>query len=592
VNAVSESVRKWEKRKVKTIGQAMITDEFFEGLDELDTIAKTSAGNKSDAAPLWNERIWLIRIVQDLTTNLDVDSLLYSVMDYAIEITKAERGFLALVNADGDLDFRVARGIEKQEIINTEKSASQSILKKVIESRKPIQENHVPNSKDLSSRYSLTQLEIKSVMGAPLISKDDLIGVIYVNTSSISNIFTKEDLVNLETFVSLAAIAIENARLFQNLTQTTQNYKLLKEYHENILKSLPMGIVVVEPDRTMEYMNEYAADMWNLTPGEGVGKKLETVFPKKGGSREAILRLWEKYLEDRIAEEGEITLDGNSYRVSFFDVLRWGRQDVRSGMLLLDISLRKQLEMELVNTEKQATIVQLAGGIAHEVNNLLTPILGRAAMAQMRIEKAKEDTPIEIGNDLAIIDDQAQKIKRVVENLNRLSRPTKPEMEKTCVGKCLATAVDVLSSTAGRIKRFDTEDPNETYYIKLEVEPELPPVKGNPQHIEQMFLNLIINAAHAVEDKGGGKIILKAFQQDDRVIATISDTGTGIAPEVLKHVFEPYFTTKGAGRGTGLGMPIVRQIADMHKATLDLDTVYGEGTTVTITFPKLQEARK
>ena len=99
----------------------MITDEFFEGLDGLDTLAKTSSGKKEDAGPSWNEWARLTRIVQDLTTNLDVDSLLDSVMDYAIEITKAERGFLVLVGEEENLDFRVARGMDRQEIANAEK---------------------------------------------------------------------------------------------------------------------------------------------------------------------------------------------------------------------------------------------------------------------------------------------------------------------------------------------------------------------------------------------------------------------------------------------------------------------------------------
>ncbi|KPL07209.1 hypothetical protein AMJ86_05290, partial [bacterium SM23_57] len=208
----------------------MSTDDFFDDLDGLETLAKAPSEKEKKAGPTWNEWFRLTRIVQELTTNLDVDSLLDAVMDYSIEITNAERGFLVLVDDSGGLDFRVARGMDRQEIVNAEKAASRSVIQKVIKSRKPILENDVPSSDDLASKHSLMQLEIKSVMGAPLISKDTLVGVAYVDTRSITNLFTREDLINLETFVNLAAIAIENARLFQNLTQTTQNYKLLKEY--------------------------------------------------------------------------------------------------------------------------------------------------------------------------------------------------------------------------------------------------------------------------------------------------------------------------------------------------------------------------
>ena len=570
----------------------MKNDDYFEGMDEIQTFAKTSTEKEKKDGPSRSEWLRLTRIVQDLTTNLDVDSLLESVMDYAIEITKAERGFLVLLDEKGELDFRVARGMDKQEIVHAEKAASRTVIQKVVEGRKPILENDVPSSDDLARKHSLMQLEIKSVMGAPLISKDNLIGVAYVDTRSITNLFTKEDLVNLETFVNLAAIAIEKARLFQNLTQSTQNYKILKEYHENILKSLPMGVVVVESDRAIEFVNEHAKELWNLKTGEEVGTRFETMFPKKGGIRDDVLKLWEKYQEGTREEEGEISIGDKTYRISFFDVLRWGRKDVRSGMLMLDISLRKKLEADLVESEKRATVIQLAGGIAHEVNNLLTPILGRTSIVQMRMKQNAQDMTEAIASDIKVIDQQAQRIRKVVEDLNRLSRPSTPEMEPICVGKCLSTAVDVLSSTAGRIKKFDMTDPTAPFYLKLDIEDGLPLIQGNAQSIEQMFINLIINAAHAVEDKGKGQIILTAFSQDRNVVAKVEDTGTGIPPEILEHIFEPYFTTKDSGRGTGLGMPIVRQIMDLHKSTLDLDTEVGKGTAITISFPIAEKKQK
>lgn len=570
----------------------MSNDNFFDELDGLETISQQHSNKEKREGPTWNEWFRLTHIVQDLTTNLDVDSLLDAVMDYAIEITKAERGFLVLLDDDENLDFRVARGMDRQEIVNAEKAASRSVIHKVIEKREPILENDIPSSNDLAQKHSLMQLAIKSVMGAPMISKERLIGVAYVDTRSISNIFSREDLNTLETFVNLAAIAIENARLFQNLTQSTQNYKILKEYHENILKSLPMGVIVIEADRTVEYFNEHAMSMWNLKPGEGVGKTFDDLFPKKGGVRDEVLQLWGKYIIGEGEVENEINIDDKIYQVSFFDVLRWGRRDVRSGMLLIDITFRKQLEAELINAEKQATVIQLAGGIAHEVNNLLTPILGRTAIVQMRIEGDEPDQAESINNDISIIDNQAKRIQKVVEDLNRLSRPSKPEMSPVCVGKCLAAAVEVLSSTAGRIKKFNTENPEETFYLKLEVEPNLPLIMGDAQSIEQMFINLIINAAHSVEDKGNGKILLRVFKKSKNVVAVLEDTGTGIPNEIVDHIFEPYFTTKDSRRGTGLGMPIVRQISEQHKATVELETEEGEGTTITITFPIPEKKKK
>jgi signal transduction histidine kinase len=385
--------------------------------------------------------------------------------------------------------------------------------------------------------------------------------------------------------VNLAAVAIENAQLFRHLTQTSEDYRTLREYHEKILSGLPLGEVVVSPNRSLEYMNQFAMRLWDLNPGEGIGQQFDNFFPIENGARETILALWQKHQEENVEVEGEVILDDKTYQVSFYNVKWWDHQDTHSGLLLLDISLQKLFDSEILNSDKRETVVQLAGGIAHEVNNLLLTITGRAELLQFRIGQIAGELSKNIGGDFKVIFNQAKKLQKVAEDLRRLSKPSTPKFVPTDVGQCVSTAVDVLSSTSGRIKKFNTTNPNAAFYLNMEIEPDLPFIEGDPQSLEQMFINLIINAADAIKNNKKGKLLLKVFKTNKDIIAKVEDTGIGIPANAVDKVFEPYYTTKGNKHGTGLGMSIVRRTVDIHRASIDLESEEGKGTIITITFP-------
>lgn len=557
--------------------------------DMLDTLYDDNAKGvetKESAPYEWSQ---IARIVQKIVTNLDEDSLLNAVIENAIEITNAERGLIALVDEYGNLNFRAARGIEVQEIADVKKSVIRKTIEEAIEDREPVEVKNIQKKGSKARKNEPKNREIASAIGVPIVTKDNLIGVTYVDIVSENGAFTDKNLVNLVTFVNLAAVAIENAQLFRNLTQTSQDYRTLREYHEKILSGLPLGEVVVSPNRKLHYLNQFAMKLWNLKPGEGLGKQFDSFFPIENGAREKILSLWKKHLDESVEVEGEIILEDKTYQVSFFDVQWWDHQETHSGLLLLDISLQKLFDSELLNSDKRKTVIQLAGGIAHEVNNLLLTITGRAELLQFRIGQIAGELSQNIGGDFKVIFNQAKKLQKVVEDLRRLSKPSAPKFMPTDVGQCLSTAVEVLSSTSGRIKKFNTQNPNASFYLNMEIEPDLPFIDGDSQSLEQMFINLIINAADAIKSKKKGKLLLKVFTANKRVIASVEDTGTGIPANVIDKVFEPYFTTKGQKLGTGLGMSIVRRTVDIHRASIDLDSEEGKGTTITISFPNIKK---
>jgi two-component system NtrC family sensor kinase len=558
----------------------LTTDESLNGLASTGKIQSDKIARKSS----WNEWHKLAHMVQKIATNLEEVSLLDTVIQYALQITNAERGFLILINEYGVLDYRVINGLERQELDKIKATLGKTIIDRVLKKKFPV---IVTNTSvgDQTKTHALAEIGIVSAMCVPIITKNRLFGAVYVDSCSKGNLFANQDLVDLDAFINLASIAVENAQLFRSLSQTTQGYVTLKEYHEQILRSLPMGEVVINDNGTIEYMNEFASKLWDLKSGEGIGKHLKELFIDVNGSAKFILELWEKYRQGKKDISCDISIGENDYQVTFFDVLWWGHNKVRAGLLIMDISARKAADEKLVDQDKQATVIQLAGGIAHEVNNLLATITGRTELLQLRIGQLAKELSKNVGGDFKVIFNQAKKLQKIVEDLRRLSKPSSPEIVPTDVSACIAMAVDVLSSSAGRIKYFRTDDPTANYYLGMDLEPDLPKIMGDAQSLEQMFINLILNAADAVKEKKGGRIVLRTRVQEGYLIATVEDTGCGIPDNIKNRVFEPYFTTKGPKHGTGLGMAIIRRIADIHGASVSLDSEEGVGTTVTISFP-------
>jgi|GEM_PF-1480050 len=560
-------------------------DEQLETGPKNRSVTDNASPDKEQLRSSWNEWHKLAHMVQKIATNLEEVSLLQTVMEYSIQITNAQRGFLVLINEYGVSDFRVAQGMEGRDITQLKTILSKSVIEEVTKKKFPVLLSKITKGTNQIARHPLSKFGITSAICVPIMTKNRLIGVVYVDNCSDTNAFANQDLVNLDAFINLASIAVENAQLFRTLSQTTQNYVTLKEYHERILKGLPLGEVVISEEGLIEYMNEFAKKLWNVKGDQGVGKDFLSFFPEEGGAKEYMRQLWKEYQGGKKDVSCDLGIGSKTYQVHFSDVLWWGRNKVRTGLVIVDITLHQLTDAELVDQDKQATVIQLAGGIAHEVNNLLATIMGRTELLQLRIGQLAKELSKNVGGDFKVIFNQAKKLQKIVEDLRRLSKPSTPEMVPVDVGECMSTAADVLSSSAGRIKHFKTDDPQATYHLKMEIEPNLPKILGDSQSLEQMFINLLLNAADAVKAKKGGQITLRTYARDGCVIASVEDTGIGIPDDIKDRVFEPYFTTKGPKHGTGLGMAIIQRIADIHKGSLTLESQEGVGTTMTISFP-------
>jgi two-component system, NtrC family, sensor kinase len=251
--------------------------------------------------------------------------------------------------------------------------------------------------------------------------------------------------------------------------------------------------------------------------------------------------------------------------------------DAVVGTLLLieDITDRVRLEEQLQISEKMASIGLLAAGVAHEVN---TPLTGISSFTQMLLDGADPNDPKTVL--LEKIERQTFRAAKIVNGLLNLSRPGSSTNERIEVD-LNAVITDVFSLLEHQFEVGSIK-------VRRQLAPTMVPVRGIEHQLQQVFLNLFLNARDAMTR--GGWLSVATRVDGDRVTAEIADTGSGIPSEQIARIYDPFFTTKAIGRGTGLGLSITYGIVREHDGTIHCDSAVGQGTRFTLTLPMVQAA--
>jgi hypothetical protein len=247
----------------------------------------------------------------------------------------------------------------------------------------------------------------------------------------------------------------------------------------------------------------------------------------------------------------------------------------RCGTILIleDVTARVRLEEPLQHSEKMASIGLLAAGVAHEVN---TPLTGISSYTQMLREQVDAKDPS--AGLLEKIEKQTFRAAKIINNLLNFARSSSAEFERVDVNKAI---LDVFSLVEHQLQKARIK-------VRRELAPDLPPIRGNENRIQQVFFNLILNARDAMPS--GGWLTLVTQADDDTVIVEVKDTGVGIKREDVKRIYDPFFTTKGIGRGTGLGLSVSYGILQEHGGAIFVESVPGKGTTFQVALPAMRVA--
>jgi len=341
------------------------------------------------------------------------------------------------------------------------------------------------------------------------------------------------------------------------------------------LEAAVNGILITDREGTIIWTNPGFTQLTGYDADEAVGR---TPGILKSGRHDAPFYhdLWQTIRSGR-AWHGEIVnrrKDGSLYHEEQTITPVRGRDGEITHFIAIkqDITARKRLTERLVQTEKLATLGELVGGIAHELNNPLAVMLGHAQM----LRRTGQDPQVEAR--VAKIVDAANRAARIVRNFLTAVRRRPPEKTAVSINEIIQKTLDLLTYQA-RVGNIE---------IVTDLSPDVPLAAADQQQLQQVILNLANNALQAMSSAHGrGRLTVGCDPSPDRSKVTIrvSDDGPGIPPEHLPRIFEPLFTTKPPGEGTGLGLAIVQAIVTEHGGTLAVETECGRGTTFTVTLP-------
>jgi putative nucleotidyltransferase with HDIG domain len=252
-------------------------------------------------------------------------------------------------------------------------------------------------------------------------------------------------------------------------------------------------------------------------------------------------------------------------RISLFEQL-----DMKTEELSTTLWKSQQINLQLMQTERLAAVGQLAAGAAHEINNPLAVIYARAQLMQFKEQDEKRR------EELRQIAEQIERISSILINLMSFARPAPPKIQTVSLNKLLDKTVALVQ---GGMKTLRIT-------IEKRYDEFLPTIKGDANQLEQVFLNLLINAQHAMERTGGTLTITTGVKKEDKkVVVSIADQGIGISQENLPKIFDPFFTTKESGKGTGLGLSTSYGIINNHYGNINVQSQEGMGTAVTVELP-------
>jgi histidine kinase len=275
-----------------------------------------------------------------------------------------------------------------------------------------------------------------------------------------------------------------------------------------------------------------------------------------------------------------------SGRILFADI--WLRPCEYPGRQVLlvttsDITERLETEQQFLQASKMATLGEMATGVAHELNQPLSVIKTAASFLIKKAFRAEPVEPEILGNMLQKIDTNVDRATRIIVHMRQFARKTEASLDRVQLVEVLERAVDIFSQQL-KVRGIDLE---------WNVDPELPSVLGDPGRLEQVFINLLLNARDAIEAKTAGnetgangkRISISVKRQGEQVVVEITDTGIGIPREIQEKIFEPFFTTKEVGKGTGLGLSISYGIVKECGGTIQVRSETGQGATFTLNFP-------
>jgi two-component system NtrC family sensor kinase len=422
-----------------------------------------------------------------------------------------------------------------------------------------------------SLRHTLTQLGLNYFIACRI--RERTVAVLGLGKTVDGDYLSSDDLELLFTMAGYVAIAIETARLYHSLEQKAEQVARLKDFSENIVESLNVGVLALDLEDRIESWNSPLEQRIGVRRDEAVGRKLEEVLPA-----DLVAEIAVRAHDEHVSSIYKFRLrnrDGQILVVNVSIAPLIGKNGEKLGRLVLldDITQRVRLEEQMVQTEKLTSMGLLAAGVAHEVN---TPLAVISNYIQMLAKQMPAGDPRQ--NLVEKIVKQTFRASEIVNHLLNFSRTGTTEMAEVDLNAVVEETLSLV------VHPFKTAHVN----VIKSLADDLPPILGSTNRLQQVLLNLFMNARDAMPS--GGMLEVRTTAYNGSVEVEVTDTGSGISQEHLNRIFDPFFTTKSTGRGTGLGLSVSYGIIKEHAGKVEVRSTPGKGTSFRLEFPAARKA--
>lgn len=513
-----------------------------------------------------------LEIISDVMKNMKVDM---SIEDILINVTTKLKKIMRYdllsfaLYEDGSLTISNVQPADSYHLqAGSPIHKENSLFWEAVEKEQIIYQSLTNGTKKLSAleQATLEKFKIDSILHLPLLSKSQVVGVLSIGSKE-SIVWEDSDLEFLSQLSDYLAVSIENSRLYNEVLRGK------KEWEDTFEAVVDVLIVVDENHKIIRY-NEAAKKFLKMNGDEIFGKKgcrilscmekncdcliFESFYTKKMAYRQLPIK------NDRICEVYTFPMfndQNNMYGVIIY---------------MKDVTERLEMEAQLMHSGKLAAIGEMAAGVAHELNSPLTAILGNSQLLLRDIHK--DDSSYKLLQDIKTCGDRC---KNIIRSLLTFSRQELYIFEDCSLNQAVNQVLNLI--------RYQIEHKN--IELKLRLANDLPLIETSLQHIEQIVINLILNAKDALDEcvRTNKTIIIETGRQriggKEWVYLSVEDNGIGMDEEIMKDVFHPFFTTKEAVKGTGLGLSVSLGIAKAHGGTINISSKPEEGSTFLLLLP-------
>ena len=520
----------------------------------------------------YDYRRTLIEFGRDLSSETDLGKMLSSVTDRLSRTLLVDRIGVFLADGDSPEHFILVQSFG----ISDSGTLDLGFLGRAFEAGHLFFENtHQALRETPTAQQAIARLDLNYYI--PCTVQNRTIAVVGLGKTIEGDFLSSEDVELLQTLAGYIGIAIQNARLYASLEQKVLEYERLKDFNENIVESISVGVLAVDLQDRVESWNSQMEVMYAKPRIEVLGRSITEVFPTsfvenfyRVRQTAGIHNLYKFRLETPAGDTRITNIAIAPLVTRHFHVI---------GRLIIvdDITERVALEAQLSQADKMSSIGLLAAGVAHEVNTPLAVISSYAQMLAKQLQGDDKKSAL-----LEKITRQTFRASEIVNNLLNFSRTSGAEFAEIDLNRVIH---DTLALLEHQFKTAKIE-------VRPQLEHQLPAIQGNAGRLQQVFLNLFLNARDAMP--AGGKLTVRT-SNGAGVSVMVADTGSGIAAEHINRIYDPFFTTKtapkdGQNRGTGLGLSVTYGIIQEHAGKIRVESQPGTGTAFHLEFPRVRRA--